>query len=214
MIKSETGVPIETEDMTIIRQKITYEDIQKANEQIQTITLEKKNKKTGKVSKKEYAEVHQRVKAFRMLYPGGYIKTDISHLEDGVCVVTATVGTDAGIIATGTAYEKENSSYINETSYIENAETSAVGRALGFAGFGIDTSIASADEVQNAELNRPLEDKYITVLTNKLKAAKVKATELKALKDVHTLDQLTLKLWQAAMDELEKIEKERKNDNV
>lgn len=54
------------------------------------------------------------------------------------------------ILGTGTAYEKENSSFINKTSYIENCETSAVGRALGMAGFGIDTSVASAEEVENA----------------------------------------------------------------
>ena len=42
----------------------------------------------------------------------------------------------------------------NKTSYIENCETSAVGRALGMCGFGIDTSIASAEEVQNAMANQ------------------------------------------------------------
>jgi len=48
-----------------------------------------------------------------------------------------------------------SSSYINKTSHIENCETSAVGRALGFLGIGIDTSIASADEVINAVNNQP-----------------------------------------------------------
>ena len=54
------------------------------------------------------------------------------------------------VLGQGTAYEKEGSSNINRTSYIENCETSAVGRALGMAGFGIDTSIASAEEVSGA----------------------------------------------------------------
>ena len=49
---------------------------------------------------------------------------------------------------------KENSSFINKTSYIENCETSAVGRALGMAGIGIDTAVASAEEVQNAINNQ------------------------------------------------------------
>ena len=52
------------------------------------------------------------------------------------------------------AYEKEGSTFINKTSYIENCETSAWGRALGNLGIGIDTSIASAEEVQNAVLNQ------------------------------------------------------------
>jgi hypothetical protein len=45
------------------------------------------------------------------------------------------------LIATGTAYEKESSSFINKTSFIENCETSAWGRALGNLGIGIDNSI-------------------------------------------------------------------------
>ena len=54
----------------------------------------------------------------------------------------------------GYAQEKESSSFINKTSFIENCETSAVGRALGMCGFGIDTSIASYEEVQNAINNQ------------------------------------------------------------
>jgi ribose 1,5-bisphosphokinase PhnN len=52
------------------------------------------------------------------------------------------------------AHEVKGSSHINNGSHIENAETSSVGRALGFLGIGIDTSIASADEVQNAVQNQ------------------------------------------------------------
>ena len=54
------------------------------------------------------------------------------------------------VLGSGIAYEKEGSTFINKTSYIENCETSAVGRALGMAGIGINTSVASAEEVQNA----------------------------------------------------------------
>ena len=39
---------------------------------------------------------------------------------------------------------------VNSTSYVENCETSAIGRAIGFLGIGATTSIASADEVLNA----------------------------------------------------------------
>ena len=75
--------------------------------------------------------------------------------DNGVCVFRATVcDENMQILGTGTAYEKETSSFINKTSYIENCETSAVGRALGMCGFGIDTSIASAEEVQNAIKNQ------------------------------------------------------------
>ena len=114
--------------------------------------------RTTNIKGKEYAEVNQRVKAFRTLYPEGFITTEILCREGGLCIIKATVGhyTDGKsvILATGTAYEKEGSSQINRTSYIENCETSAVGRALGMAGFGIDTSIASADEMNNALLQQ------------------------------------------------------------
>ena len=117
---------------------------------------------TTNIKGKEYAEVNQRVKAFRTLYPEGFITTEILCREGGLCIIKATVGHYADgksvILATGTAYEKEGSSQINRTSYIENCETSAVGRALGMAGFGIDTSIASADEMNNALLQQNTSD--------------------------------------------------------
>lgn len=138
---------------------ITYEQIKKANDEIATMVIEKVNKKTGEVQKKDYAEVNQRIKAFRMVYPDGFIATAMMSNSDGVCVFRAEVGyySETGnrvTIGSGTAYEKENSSFINQTSYIENCETSAVGRALGMAGFGIDTSVASYEEVKNAMANQ------------------------------------------------------------
>ena len=124
---------------------VTFEQIKKANESI----------KTTDIKGKEYAEVNQRVKAFRMVYPNGAITTDIISLENGVVTMQATVTDGEGaVLATGTAQEKETSSYINKTSFIENCETSAVGRALGFCGFGIDTSVASYEEVANAINNQ------------------------------------------------------------
>ena len=119
---------------------ISFEQIQKANAQIRTTNIKGK----------EDAEVNQRIKAFRMCYPEGFIRTQLLSVEDGVCIMRAEVGDGENILGTGTAYENEKSSYINKTSYIENCETSAVGRALGMAGFGIDTSVASYEEVSNA----------------------------------------------------------------
>lgn len=124
---------------------ITFEEIKKANESI----------KTTDIKGKEYAEVNQRIKAFRMVYPQGAISTEIVSLENGVVTMRAIVTNgEGGILATGTAQEKESSSYINKTSFIENCETSVVGRALGFCGFGIDTSVASYEEVANAIENQ------------------------------------------------------------
>ena len=52
------------------------------------------------------------------------------------------------------AEEEKGSTFINKTSYLENCETSAWGRALGNFGIGIDTSVASANEVGNAIANQ------------------------------------------------------------
>lgn len=134
---------------------ISYQDICKANETLHF----------SDIKGKSYAEVPQRVKAFRMLYPQGYIITEMISNENGVCVFKATAGYygengEAYTLGTGTAYEKEGSSYINKTSYIENCETSAVGRALGFLNIGSDTSIASYEEMQNAIANQHKDDAF------------------------------------------------------
>lgn len=152
-----------------------FEDIQRVNAGI----------KTTNIKGKEYAEINQRIKAFRQLYPEGFIKTEILSNENGVVVMKAIVGwyTADGseiVLATGTAYEKETSSYINKTSYIENCETSAVGRALGMIGFGIDTSVASAEEVENAINNQ--EQIKDAEKVEKLKNEKIRELDIKAIK--------------------------------
>ena len=120
---------------------ISFAQIAKANEAI----------KTTDINNKPYAEVNQRIKAFRMLYPTGTIATEIISNIDGVVIFKASVLDDEGkLLGTGTAYEKESSNFINKTSYIENCETSAVGRALAMCGIGIDMSVASYEEVANA----------------------------------------------------------------
>ena len=143
---------------------INYEQIAKANESIRTTDIKGK----------EYAEVNQRIKAFRMVHPNGVIETTIVSLEFdekgfGTVLMKATILDDEDrMIGSGYAQEKENSTFINKTSYIENCETSAVGRALGMCGFGIDTSVASAEEVANAIANQEEEkatDKQIDILT-------------------------------------------------
>lgn len=119
---------------------MTFNEIQAANATIQTTNIKGK----------EYAEVNQRIKAFRMLYPEGTIKTELLRDEDSKCIVRAEIWAGETLLGTGIAFEIQQSSYINKTSYIENCETSAVGRALAMCGLGIDTSVASKEEVENA----------------------------------------------------------------
>ena len=113
--------------------------------------------KTVNIKGKEYVEVNERLKAFRTLpeYKGFSLESEVIALENGVITIKATIkDADGRIIATGLAQEKESSSFINKTSFVENCETSAWGRALGNLGIGIDTSVASAEEVENAIANQ------------------------------------------------------------
>lgn len=121
---------------------------------IQTIGISRVDKKTGKATVKQYATVDSRVEFFREKYPQWSIKTDFPILDiaKGACVCCATITDENNrVVSSGTAYEwvGKPGSMVNSTSYIENAETSAVGRALGFLGIGINgLGIASAEEVQ------------------------------------------------------------------
>lgn len=108
--------------------------------------------KTIKIHDKDYVQVHERVKHFNENYQNGSITATICNNVNGVVIIRATVTPDvknAERYFTGYASEVKGDSMINKNSYVENCETSAVGRALGFMGIGIVDSIASADEVIN-----------------------------------------------------------------
>lgn len=123
------------------------------------------------VKGKDYVPVNERIKAFRNIYPRGSIRTDIVGLENGTVTMKAEVYDDEGrLLAVAHAQEKEGSSFINKTSFIENCCTSATGRALGYAGIGIDGSVCSYEEVANAKLNQaPKEQKIKPEMWDALK---------------------------------------------
>ena len=109
--------------------------------------------KTTNIRGKKYVEVNERIKYFRQeeQYKNWTIATDFTVLDSETCVCKATVADTSGrVVATGHAHEERSSSNINKTSFVENCETSAIGRALSMLGIGIDTSIASANEVTEA----------------------------------------------------------------
>jgi hypothetical protein len=99
---------------------------------------------------KQYKTVALRVSEFRAQYPKHAIITELVHRDDTLVVMKAAIQDEAGrTIGTGYSEEVRASSSINRTSALENAETSAIGRALAAAGYA-GTEYASADEVANA----------------------------------------------------------------
>ena len=110
---------------------------------------------TVKIKGKDYVMVNERIKAFRNNFKGFSLETEIIDITSESCTMRAVVRDETGrIIATGTAQEWKQSSNINSTSYVENCETSAWGRALGNLGIGVDTSICSAEELSFALTNQ------------------------------------------------------------
>ena len=136
--------------MTEGEKRMKAEDIAKVNETLKSIDVKGKG----------YVQVTERIKAFRAICPNGTIKTEIiNYDENSITMMTSILDEDGKLLATGYAREERDASFINKYSYVENSETSAVGRALGMLGIGIDASMASADEVANAINNQNTEPK-------------------------------------------------------
>lgn len=118
--------------------------------------MEKTKLKTIKIRDKEYSTVDARVEFFREKFPTWSLETEypVLDLDKGICVCRVVVKDENGkIMSDGYAHEWQSKpgSMVNKTSYIENAQTSAVGRALGFIGIGINgMGIATAEEVSTA----------------------------------------------------------------
>ena len=141
--------------------------------------------KTINIKGREYITVNERLKYFRSepTFHGWQIKESLVHFDDKEGVFKVTNCDDKGVeIASAHSQEYRDSSYINKTSFVENGFTSALGRALGYLGIGIDTSIASANEVQNAVKNQSTEKPKIKDAKKWLTDAQFNAT-MKATKE-------------------------------
>ena len=127
--------------------EIVYTDIERVNSEMETLDMRGKS----------YAMVSERITAFRKLFPEGFITTDIIANDGTTILMRAKAGyykEDGAEVILGTGYAQEvrGRGMVNGTSYVENCETSAVGRALGMMGFGINCGggVRSAEEMINA----------------------------------------------------------------
>lgn len=155
----------------------------------------------------DYVEVNVRIEKFYEKFPNGRILTDLISWENGVVVMKATVYRDSESdkpSATGHAYEKEGSSFINKTSALENCETSAVGRALAILGFEIKKSVASKEEVENAKLNQNDQEEQKPISSKQVGLLKKLAKELAMMKQVNE-DEIYEKELKMKMEDVQKI---------
>ena len=128
-----------------------------------------KKLKTINIKEKPYVEVNERIKHFRSSpeYKGWSLSTKIIFQSETEVWMKATVCDDKGKkVATGHAYEDKRNGFINKTSHVENCETSAWGRALANLGIGVDSQVASYEEVANAVLNQGTAPQNITLNIN------------------------------------------------
>jgi len=124
---------------------ITKEKLAAANKSLTTMNIKGRN----------YATVATRLNAFRAICPDGTIDTTVCDVDDERVLIQAKIYDETGhLLASGTAEEEKEASRINSTSYVENCETSAIGRALANAGIGSEENISSADELANALMNQ------------------------------------------------------------
>ncbi|MBU8920796.1 MAG: hypothetical protein KOO63_02950 [Bacteroidales bacterium] len=103
-----------------------------------------------------YVQVKDRVRDFWDKHEVGQITTEMVHLDNAdvknrMVVIQATVRVDGVIVSTGIAKEREGLKGANMTAFIENCETSAVGRALANFGVSVDKSMASREEMEAVE---------------------------------------------------------------
>lgn len=170
--------------------------------------------KTINIKGKEYVTVNERLKEFRNNFKDYALITEIVELGADFATVKASIYDDKGTLrATGFAREVVAKSPINKYAFLENCETSAIGRALGNFGIGIDEAVCTADELiqkLSHEDDKPVKTEFERAATAEKtantkaihKAIKEGATELP--KKVKTIDVLKSH-YQQSMDKLNAV---------
>lgn len=133
-----------SEEYDILIQRIDFirDEFVDANDEIAYVNIKGK----------DYAEVKEKIKAFRKVFPEGSISTKIISVDEQTCLIKAEVFNENGsLLATGHAFEQRSSlkDYLKDYM-IEITETSAIGRALSYVGFGIKDGVASADSMERS----------------------------------------------------------------
>jgi len=100
---------------------------------------------TIKLQGKDYAQVKDRVKAFRSEVKNGSIQTSYD-FRDGYVIFKAELFVQDALVATGHSFGVTKSQ-----KAFEKLETISVGRALALSGYCSDGEIASYEEIEDVE---------------------------------------------------------------
>lgn len=138
-----------------------------------------KELKSINIKGKQYVEVNERLRYFRENYKDWSLESEVIQKTENSVTIKASIKDDQGRVrANGLAEEIKGSTFINKTSYVENCETSAWGRALANLGIGIDVSVASFDEVANAiNQQKPKQKKKKTISAERFEEALLAISE-------------------------------------
>lgn len=165
-----------------------------------------------KFNLENYSTVNERIVEFWKKYPSGRIVTNLTSIDtenatNRMVVVHAEVYADrepsSPPIATGLSKEREGSTYVNKTSFLENCETSAIGRALANLGFGVEKARPSREEMEavaRAEQEHKETLERIKELGKNVSASlksKVKEKWAAAKDDIQTASRLLAELEEA-----------------
>ena len=101
-----------------------------------------------------YETVETRLNRFWETYPDGRVETTLMNYDGESCIVRTVIWKhrdDAQPTATGYAHEIHSDRGVNATSFVENGETSSIGRCLANMGFATQGKRPSREEMQKVE---------------------------------------------------------------
>ena len=137
----------------------------------------------AKFNLEDYELVEDRLKKYWKENPEGRIETNVVHItDDGSCVTIKAeiMDNDGRLVSTGIAQETKGDGFANTTSWMENCETSAIGRALANWKYqGKDKKRPSREEMSKVgnETSEPAPKKSVPV------SKPVESSPVKAISD-------------------------------
>ena len=142
----------------------------------------------------DYEPVEVRLEKFIKDYPAFRIATELEVVEASRYIVKAYLYKDAsdGVAwATGYAEETVSSRGVNQTSALENCETSAIGRALANAGYAPKGKRPSREEMSKVVAQKPVkpavadvQDYWTTPVNDYMKVVDAPVTLEKAMENI------------------------------